>query len=101
MYSITRRRYPKGTWMRLVSAERLRSFIGPEPSKKMSGRNLAIRIGKSPGFITHLTSGRRSSCLPETARRIAEALEVPMDVLFVTHVPSATATPVKRKKVAA
>jgi len=101
MYSNNRRRWPKGTWMRLVSAERLKAFIGPEPSKKMSSRTLARYIDKHPSFIDHLTSGRRTSCLPLTAERIAEALGVPLDVLFVVHAPNASTTGVKRQKVAA
>lgn len=77
------RRWPKGTYMQLISAERLRSFIGPESEKKMSGRQLARMIDKHPSFIDHLLSGRSRSCKPITAQRIARALEVPLDVLFV------------------
>lgn len=36
----------------------------------------------SKGFISHLLSGRRSSCTPILAERIAEALNVPVTVLF-------------------
>lgn len=77
------RRWPKGTWMRLVSSERLRSFVGPEPDKKMSQRKLARYTSTHPSFINHLTAGRRRSCEPRTAELIAEALDVPLDVLFV------------------
>lgn len=91
-----RTRWPKGTWMRLVSKERLRSFIGPEPEKKMSGRRLARYAGVHPSFIDHLTSGRRRSCEPPTARRIAEALGVPLDVLFEVHMSSGEQTSVNR-----
>jgi|SRR5665647_2458596 len=108
MYSNTRRRWPKGTWMRLVSAERLRSFVGPEPTKKMSGRQLALRVinpdtGRPihPSFIDHLVSGRKTSCKPRIAERIAEVLEVPLDVLFIPRVPSATQVSAKRQTVAA
>lgn len=85
-----RRRWPKGTYMQLISAERLRSFVGPEPEKKMSGRRLARYIDKHPSFIDHLLSGRSTTCLPLTAQRIAEALEVPLDILFVPRAPSVT-----------
>ena len=108
MYTIPRRRWPKGAWMRLVSRERLVAFVGFDKdnprvnaTKKMSNRELALRANVSNGFIDHLTSGRRSSCKPETARRIAEALEVPIDVLFVVHVPSTSTTGAKRQEVAA
>lgn len=83
-----RRRWPKGTYMQLISAERLRSFIGPEPEKKMSGRRLARAIETHPSFIDHLLSGRSKSCKPVTAQRIAEALDVPLDILFVPSTAS-------------
>ena len=77
------RRWPKGTWMRLISAERLRAFVGPEPDKKMSQRKLARYSNTHPSSINHLTSGRRRSCEPRTAELIAEALDVPIELLFV------------------
>ena len=80
------RRWPKGTWMKLTSKERLRSFVGPEPEKKMSGRRLARYAGKHPSFIDHLLAGRRRSCEPRTAEMIAEALAVPLDILFEVQV---------------
>lgn len=87
------RRWPRGTWMRLISAERLRAFVGPEPDKKMSQRKLARYSDTHPSFINHLTSGRRKSCEPRTAELIAEALDVPLSVLFVPEVArSATAS---------
>jgi transcriptional regulator with XRE-family HTH domain len=68
--------------MKLRSAELLRAFVGPEESKKLSARRLSRTVGVSAGFINHLTAGRKNSCLPETADRIAQALGVPTDVLF-------------------
>lgn len=91
------KRWPKGTWMKLVSAERLRSFIGTEPEKKMSGRKLARYSGVHPSFIDHLLAGRRNSCEPRTAERIAEALQVPLDVLFVPKQSSAGQSRTKRQ----
>ena len=85
------RRWPRGTWMRLISAERLRAFVGPEPDKKMSQRKLARYSDTHPSFINHLTSGRRRSCEPRTAELIAEALDVPLSVLFVPEVARSTA----------
>lgn len=96
-----RTRWPKGTYMKLVSAERLRSFVGPEGDKKMSGRRLARSIGCHPSFIDHLLSGRRRSCEVVTARRIAEALEVPLEILFVPETPSVARPTGKRKAGAA
>lgn len=77
-----RKRYPKGTYMKLISADRLRAFVGPEPDKKMSGRRLARGIGKHPSYIDHLLQGRCTTANPVTAQRIAETLEVPLDLLF-------------------
>jgi transcriptional regulator with XRE-family HTH domain len=36
----------------------------------------------SKGFISHLLAGRRSSCTTDLAERIAEALGVPVEILF-------------------
>lgn len=85
-----RRRWPKGTYMRIVSKERLRSFVGPEPEKKMSGRRLARAIEVHPSYIDHLMNGRCRTAKPVTAERIAEALDVPLEVLFVPSTPSET-----------
>lgn len=83
------RRRPKGTWMKLRSTELFRAFVGPEDSKKLSARQLARACGKTPGFINHLTTGRKNSCYPETADRIAQALGVPTDVLFEERLTTA------------
>lgn len=96
-----RRRFPKGTYMQLISAERLRSFVGPEPEKKMSGRRLARAIEKHPSFIDHLLSGRSKSCKPVTAQRIAEALDIPLDLLFVPETASIASRSGKDQKVPA
>lgn len=74
--------------MRLKSAELLRAFVGPEPHKKMSARRLALNVQCHPSFIDHLLAGRRSSCTPKVARRISEALEVPVEALFVARNPA-------------
>lgn len=81
------RRRPKGTWMRLKSAELLRAVVGPEETKKISARRLALAIDKTPGFIDHLLAGRRSSCKPSTADRIAQVLGVPTEFLFDENKP--------------
>lgn len=85
--------------MRLISRERLAAFVGPEPDKKMSQRRLARYAGVHPSFINHLTSGRRKSCEPRTAELIAEALEVPLDVLFMPETAS-SAIPLSKEQVA-
>lgn len=93
----TYRRWPKGTWMKLRTPDLLRAFVGPEPEKKMSARRLARYVDVHPSFIDHLLAGRRRSCEPKTANRIAEALEVPMEVLFEVHLSTAKQKVVKHK----
>ncbi|WP_193613120.1 helix-turn-helix domain-containing protein [Nocardioides lijunqiniae] len=85
--------------MRLVSKERLQSFVGPESHKKMSQRRLARYADKHPSFINHLTSGRRTSCEPRTAELIAEALDVPLAVLFMPETAS-SGSAISKEKVA-
>ena len=76
--------------MKLKSAELLRAFVGPEETKKISGRKLARGAGCHPSFIDHLLQGRRTSCTPIMANRIAEILEVPLEVLFMPTIPRNT-----------
>jgi len=73
--------------MKLVSADLLRAFVGPEQTKKISGRKLARAAGCHPSFIDHLLQGRRRSCTPVMAQRIAEVIGVPVEVLFVPTKP--------------
>lgn len=79
----TPKRWPKGTWMKLRSADTLRALM--EQDDFSLGR-LARYADCSKGFISHLLAGRRSSCTPELAARIAEALGVPVSVLFDARV---------------
>lgn len=96
MFYRGRKRRKKGTYMRLTSAERLRSFVLTKAdielanagkqrqisAHKISQRELAERVGVHPSFINHLTSGRSSTCKPELADRISEVLNVDVSVLF-------------------
>lgn len=81
-----RKRWPKGTWMRLTSGKILRGLMD---SKRLSNADVALsaRVGRT--FISALVNERRTSCTPEVAQRIAARLEVPLEVLFV---PRASAT---------
>jgi plasmid maintenance system antidote protein VapI len=81
--SITRKRYPKGTWMRLKSGKILR---GQMDVKHLSNEDVARHAGVGRTFISALVNGRRTSCTPQVAVRIAERLEVHLDVLFVPRV---------------
>lgn len=71
--------YPKGTWMKLRSPDTLRALMNQDD---FSLARLARYADCSKGFISHLLMGRRSSCTPQLAQRIAEALHVPVEVLF-------------------
>lgn len=94
-----RKRYAKGSYMRLKSVDLLRAFVvtredidayrsGKPIEQKMSQRNLAEKAKVHPSFINHLTSGRKKSCEPQTAESIAEALGVPLAVLFLPEAPT-------------
>lgn len=75
-----RKRYPKGTWMRLSSGKVLRAFMD---ERGLSNMDVALHAQVSRTFISALVNGRRSSCTPAVARRIEERLQVPPGVLFV------------------
>lgn len=89
-----RTRWPKGAWMRLQSPETLAALMR---QRDIGLGRLARYVGCSKGFMSHLTSGRRSTCAPVTATRIAEALDVPLEILFVPSVPVADRRPAKQK----
>ncbi|GAA3289117.1 hypothetical protein GCM10017708_11340 [Arthrobacter citreus] len=87
--------WPEGTYMR-TSQDRLRAYVLTKDDmnlinsgrqdlvdgRKISQRLLAERAQVSASFINHLTAGRKRSCTPEVARRIAEGLEVPLRAIF-------------------
>lgn len=74
------KRYPKGTWMRLSSPEMLRATMD---RRGFSMARLARYAGCSKSMVGHLTTGHKKTCTPELAGRIAEALDVPTELLFV------------------
>lgn len=87
-------RWPRGTWMKLTSANTLRALM---EQKGFSRRRLARYCGLAgTGMIDHLLAGRRTSCTPQLAGRIAEALDVPLDILFVPSVPAASGRTAQR-----
>lgn len=76
---MNRRRPRKGTWMKLRSADVLRAFM---KQKNFSMQRLATYSGCSKSFIGFLANGDKTSCTDKLARNIAEALDVPVEVLF-------------------
>lgn len=87
-----RKRYPKGTWMRLNSGKILRGLMD---TKRLSNADVALSAGVGRTFISALVNERRTSCTPLVAQRIAERLEVPLEVLFT---PRASAVSGKSSK---
>jgi transcriptional regulator with XRE-family HTH domain len=81
--------------MRLISKDILRIHM---EYKGYSHERLARYAGCSRGFISHLTMGRKNSCSTALAQRIAEALDVPLEGLFVPNVPSAGRQTAKTRK---
>lgn len=82
-----RKRWPKGTWMRLTSGKILR---GQMDVKHLSNADVALSAGVGRTFISALVNERRTSCSPQVAERIAERLEVTLEVLFVPKASAAS-----------
>lgn len=110
MFYPQRKKRKRGTYMKLASVERLRSFVLTRDDmdlinsgrghlvnkRKISQRLLADRVGVNPSFINHLTAGRSTTCTPQVADRIAEALGVDTSVLFDEVTPRITRTKVNQ-----
>jgi len=62
---------------------------------------LAAEVGCGRSFIGHLVAGRRTGVSPELARRIAEALDVPEDILFVAAASASSGEPDRTQQDAA
>ena len=74
-----RKHWPKGTWMRLKSGSLLRELMN---TKGLSNAEVAMSAGVVRTFISALVNERKTSCTPKVAVRIAERLEVPLEVIF-------------------
>lgn len=66
--------------MQIIHRATLRALA---EQRGLSHAGLAREAGCSKSFIDHLAVGRKTGASPELAERIAEALSVPLDVLFV------------------
>lgn len=69
--------------MRLISAQALKQYM---EYRGYSVRSLAAKVGVSHGTIGWLTSGQRKTTKGDTAKRIAKALDCPVNALFVATV---------------
>jgi transcriptional regulator with XRE-family HTH domain len=81
--------------MRLTSATTLRALM---EQKDVSYADMARAAGRSKGFISHLTSGRRRTCLPEVADRIARRLDVHLELLFVESLSTTTVRAARQQR---
>lgn len=83
--------WPEGTYMRLIDRARLRDTM---TVVALSTRELAFLAGCSKGMVDHLLAGRKRTCTPELAVRIAWALRVPLDYLFEPKIDHGATAPV-------
>jgi transcriptional regulator with XRE-family HTH domain len=93
-----RTRWPEGTYMRLISGERLGRLIA---KKGLSYSQFAEQVPCSKSMVGHLVTETRRSCTPELAERIARRLDTELDVLFVPSVSIDDGRINKQQKVAA
>lgn len=93
-----RKRWPRGTWMKLISADTLRALMD---QKGFTGARLGRAAGVSRAFISQLRLGTKRSCSKDVAEFIAEALDVPLTLLFDPQTPCIETRNVKRQAVAA
>ena len=80
--------------MTLISAETLAALMR---QKDFNGSRLARYAGCSRQFISQLMLGQKSTCTPKLAVNIAEALDVPLALLFVPSASTAADRIVKSK----
>lgn len=93
-----KKRWPKGTWMRLKSGALLRELMN---TKRVSNADVGMAAGVGRTFVSALVNERRTSCTPKVAQLIAARLEVPIEVLFDPRTSAASSNYNKRVKVPA
>ncbi len=74
-------------WMRLISWQVLDQYM---EFRGETATSLAEKAGVSRQIVGFLRTGRRTSCRPQTARAISEALKVLPESLFVPEVSIAS-----------
>jgi transcriptional regulator with XRE-family HTH domain len=84
--------------MKLRSAEILKAFM---KDQRLSMQGLATRANCSKSFVGFLANGAKTTCTPALAVRIAEALSVPLDVLFVDEASARSGRGDKSRRTAA
>lgn len=89
--------WPKGTWMQLTSGKILRGLMD---SRGVSNADVAMAADCGRTWISALVNGRRTSCSPKVAERIAVYLQVPLEVLFVPRASAASGRTVSDERMA-
>lgn len=69
--------------VRLISPDSLRQYMR---FRHLTIREVARRAGCSRSLVGFLVKGTRKTCGPDTARRIAEAVDCPVEALFVPRI---------------
>lgn len=72
--------------MQLSSPDMLAATIR---RRGLSLADLARQCGCSKSMVGHLTTGHKTTCTPDLAERIADALDVPLELLFFVPAPDA------------
>lgn len=80
--------------MRLTSAATLKALMD---QRGFSYERLARYAGCSKSFISHLVRERKKTCTEELGRRIAEALSVPTEILFVRESSADSGSHIRRQ----
>lgn len=70
-------------WVKLISSQALTQYMS---HRGFTIRSLAAKVGCSHSVVGHLCSGKRVTCMPETAKKIERALDAPAGSLFVPQV---------------
>ncbi|SDT83887.1 Helix-turn-helix domain-containing protein [Gordonia westfalica] len=92
------KRWPKGSWMKLTSGDTLRALMN---QRGFSMARLGRYAGCSKSFIGHLCAENKTTCTPQLAERIAEALDVPLHLLFVEHASASNGRNSNQRRVVA
>lgn len=84
-------------YMEITSCNTLRSLM---EMRSFSSERLARYAGCSKSFIVHLRVGRKKTCTPLLGERIAEALNVPTELIFIAKgsCASGTVVPLRRQQ---
>lgn len=71
--------------MQLSSPEMLAATIR---RRGLSLADLARQSGCSKSMVGHLVTGHKTTCSPDLAGRIADALDAPLELLFLVPAPA-------------